>query len=43
MRCKDVVNPKRVDDGGEDEVVGGKRKGSKVTRESAYEGIACET
>jgi hypothetical protein len=33
MRCKDVADPKRVDDGGEDVVVDGKRKRRSATRE----------
>jgi hypothetical protein len=33
MRCKDVADPKRADDGGEDVVVNGKRKRRSATRE----------
>ena len=33
MRCKDVADPKRVDDGGEDVAVDGKKKRRRATRE----------
>lgn len=38
MRCKDVADPKRVDDGGEDDAVDGQKQRRRATREELMEG-----